>query len=727
MSVLSHEQLNINFSKLKTKINDIDYKIYNINKENYLKNNKYLRFKDFSIEEIENYYMRDIINPIDEEIKQLYNNYNYYKTFPDDIFYNKIEINILLCNLLYKFCFFIYANNTYIKNIIEFKQQDEIKDFNNFIIEKIKATIKPPNYQEINSVLLNDLYYSYLLYSFNSDILDVRNTYQNIQVIDYTTIKKSELSDNSYTKDNISFQEINIKKLDDYENEDKPYDYFIIVDYIKFVILIIKDLYKAPNQHYITLPQYGEICWFISMITAISYSDGSKNLLIEKDFQTKVDNDFSKYIYYIIDNITRKHKIYNKDNYSTDCDLFKILKTEPIILLKKLILNLFKSTSHEIILGYLSNIVMRYAANSNSIRKILINIKNHSYSGINYGLDSVIYTVVIDLLSDEKEIKMLSSSSINSKKQKTSQTSHNITSSNMGSIGLKLIEYIYNTKLIPILNNHNDDNVFMKTNLNNLGLLNNYYNIISHFYNLLGISNKFFYKYENEDGIVIIDKNREVSISDPDIIIIHKFKQDDKGEYKNLIGNDFEETIDDDINNIIYKDKKYKLDYIIHGSNDKYTCINCGHVICGIHYENEEYYYDSRYKVDKIKCDSEKVNLPCPLLKSTWSDKITNDDYCYKLEKCGHIEWNEKNFNPIEKDNSTSNICYSKSNDIMLVYIKVKEITGGKNEKISVIHNSIKYNRKIYLQGNEKYIIFKKKYILLSKLKYNKKLNLYYI
>ena len=64
--------------------------------------------------------LKTIINPIDDEIKQLYN--NYYKTFPDDIFYNKIEINILLCNLLYKFCFFIYANNTYIKNIIEFKQ-----------------------------------------------------------------------------------------------------------------------------------------------------------------------------------------------------------------------------------------------------------------------------------------------------------------------------------------------------------------------------------------------------------------------------------------------------------------------------------------------------------------------------------------------------------------------------------------------------------------------------
>jgi len=41
----------------------------------------------------------------------------------------------------------------------------------------------------------------------------------------------------------------------------------------------------------------------------------------------------------------------------------------------------------------------------------------------------------------------------------------------------------------------------------------------------------------------------------------------------------------------------------------------------------------------------------------------------------------KKNFNSIEKDNSTSNICYSKSNDIMLVYIKVKEIAGGKKEK----------------------------------------------
>jgi hypothetical protein len=39
MSVLSDEQLNINFSRLKNKIN-----------------NKYLKFKDFSIEAIENYY-----------------------------------------------------------------------------------------------------------------------------------------------------------------------------------------------------------------------------------------------------------------------------------------------------------------------------------------------------------------------------------------------------------------------------------------------------------------------------------------------------------------------------------------------------------------------------------------------------------------------------------------------------------------------------------------------
>jgi hypothetical protein len=270
----------------------------------------------------------------------------------------------------------------------------------------------------------------------------------------------------------------------------------------------------------------------------------------------------------------------------------------------------------------------------------------------------------------------------------------------------------------------------MTTNLNIIGLTSTNNNIISYFYNLLGITNKFFHKYENDDdNAVIIDKSSETDIEDPDIIIIYKFKnynKDDK-EYINLIGNNFEENIDDNINNIKYNKKDYKLDYIIHASNDKYTCINCAHCICGIHYENEEYYYDSSYDVDKLTCDGETVYLPCPLLKSTWSDKIKQDNYCYKLEQCAHIEWKEKNFNSIEQNSSTNNICYSKSTNIMLVYIKVKEISGGKQEKILLIHNNIKYNKTIYLKENKKYILFKNKYLLLSKLKYNNKLNLYYI
>jgi hypothetical protein len=150
-----------------------------------------------------------------------------------------------------------------------------------------------------------------------------------------------------------------------------------------------------------------------------------------------------------------------------------------------------------------------------------------------------------------------------------------------------------------------------------------------------------------EDNIKI--KQIKGEIDSPDIILINI---ENPINIKQEIHHDINFQFNDNYNEINYNGNSYKLDYIIHGSNDKYTCINCGHVICGIHYENQEYYYDSRYKVDKLKCDSEKVNLPCPLLKSTWSDKITNDDYCYKLEKCGHIEWNEKNFNPIEKDNS---------------------------------------------------------------------------
>ncbi len=726
MSILSDEQkLNKKLLRLKIDIYDIDSDISKKNNETILKLNKYSNFENYSIEEMEKYYITKIINPIEIKIKKLYTE---YKTFSDDIIYNNIEINVLLCNLLYKYCFFIYANNTYIKNIIEFKEENDGKKFDDFLLEKINKTINPPS--KINKSLL---YYSYLLYLFNIDILDERYDYKNIKIIDYISIEKHKL-DNVYINDEKNFENITIITLNDYENDDDIHDYFIIVDYIKFIILIIKDLYKTPKQHYITLPQYEGICWFISMITSISYSDGSKNLLIEKDFHTKVDNDFSKYIYYIIDNITRKYKIYNKDNYLTDCDLFKTLKTAPLILLKKIILDLFKSISHEMIKDYLSKIVMQYV--STSIEQILDKIKNNFnsgmiYSNINYGLDSVIYTVVVDILSNKSEIKMLNSSSIpNSKRQKTSEISHDITSKDNNIIGLKLIEYIYNQKLLPILTNDNENNVFMTTNLNIIGLISTNNNIISYFYNLLGISNKFFHKYENDDEeTIIIDKNSETVIEDPDIIIIYKFnnyKEDDQ-KYINLIGSNFDETIDDDINNINYNKKKYKLDYIIHASNDKYTCINCAHCICGIHYENEEYYYDSSYDVDKLTCHGETVYLPCPLLKSTWSDKINRDNYCYKLEQCAHIEWKEKNFNPIEQNSSTNNICYSKSTNIILVYIKVKEISGGKQEKISLIHNSIKYNRTIYLKQNKKYILFKNKYFLLSKLKYNNKLNLYYI
>ena len=72
----------------------------------------------------------------------------------------------------------------------------------------------------------------------------------------------------------------------------------------------------------------------------------------------------------------------------------------------------------------------------------------------------------------------------------------------------------------------------------------------------------------------------------------------------------------------------------------------------------------------------------------------------------------------------------------MLVYVKVPIIEmehqgGSKNKykslhnKIDIIHNSKKYNRTVYVKDNEKYILFKKEYILLSKLKYSKKLNSY--
>ena len=55
-----------------------------------------------------------------------------------------------------------------------------------------------------------------------------------------------------------------------------------MIEYIKYYIYYINNIYIKPNIKikYMTIPQYKNICWFIAILTGITYSDNSKKLLL---------------------------------------------------------------------------------------------------------------------------------------------------------------------------------------------------------------------------------------------------------------------------------------------------------------------------------------------------------------------------------------------------------------------------------------------------------------
>jgi len=112
------------------------------------------------------------------------------------------------------------------------------------------------------------------------------------------------------------------------------------------------ELLQITRDTYITIPQYESICWFISILTGMTYSDKSKKLLIQKQEENKERIlDLSKittsktrrssktlfvsFVYYIINNITKGFKKYGK--LRDDCEIFKYLKEIPIYFINYLV------------------------------------------------------------------------------------------------------------------------------------------------------------------------------------------------------------------------------------------------------------------------------------------------------------------------------------------------------------------------------------------------------
>jgi hypothetical protein len=171
---------------------------------------------------------------------------------------------------------------------------------------------------DYTNITTKETIYRYIINNFIKDILQVYNIFANFISID------------------IIISKINvITKI--YEDYSKG---LIILDNTKLIIikLIIKlneynisakKFIITKKNMYITLPQYENNCWYLSILTCMTFSDASKKLLIEKILLmyrnkksiilSNADKELFNIILIIIETITSKFETYDVDK-QINCD-----------------------------------------------------------------------------------------------------------------------------------------------------------------------------------------------------------------------------------------------------------------------------------------------------------------------------------------------------------------------------------------------------------------------
>jgi hypothetical protein len=425
------------------------------------------------------------------------------------------------------------------------------------------------------------------------------------------------------------------------------------------LILDVSDLLIIKKDTFITIPQYGPICWFISMLTCITYSDRNKKLLLTKkiineqnikdikDHQYDSKIIFVSFIYYIIDTITSKFKTYSK--LTDDCELFKILKETPTLFLKKLIGEYRDSLLAEI---------------DKNFEDKLIKDKN-KYSLVRSFLNSI-------FLSEPKTEK-------HNTYKKREKILKNMCKDKIEDNYACASNFIYR----KIYYNETDK----------LNIHQHNYSIIKLFYSFLNINCLYVYKINNNLYKLLEDDDDDdddIDQDNHDVIIIdysNSINNDDLLK-KNILRNTMNITADIiyiEDKNIRYRGEIYEIDYVLHSTDNNETCKTCGHCVSNIHYKNEEYYYNSIDTVTSINCSQDEIEIPCSLIRQTWKEKIDTDQ-CYKLPKCNYVrEYRHKklsqNVKEIFADSSYDKMCFSRDKDIQICYVKQSLLGGNKKRK----------------------------------------------
>jgi hypothetical protein len=692
------KQINISgdksISTLLSYINSFNSYLDEININNNYCNikNLIIKFNETINKDIDkNKNINDFVSPILININTII---SYYKEFDKTLLESNSMVHYYFIYAIYKsiiilFTYYYYLDNIYkylLSETIEFT--DIINDDDELEYLGKEDTIILTNF--IKYMLINVVNSRASSIKINLDEFEELNalketcknfnsaTDEQIELIDQCDIVY--ILKNIYTHICVKFNEIiltieqkNIKFSYIKQRIDFIKSKLLLNDIYKEIRQLIVAIYDLENENnfslgkndYITIPQYTSVCWYISILTGMCYSDLSKKLLLDRinnrNYNTsdEENNTFINIIKYIINNITKDCKRYS-DNLTDNCEFFLYFKNNLLDFFLNKLNKLRETIYDEIIIA------------STPEDKTIIFKKYFTDIFVNKDY------YIIDLLLNYIKAKY----------------------------GNKEIDY--NT----ILSKEITIDDLIKTNIT-LGINTYGYLILNTLYNIFNVNTLFIY-HISHDYIKFKNPNNPNPDANPDIIFIQEINKLDNAS-RNISKSSNVEKITDinyenDKDNIIYNGNNYKLDYILYRTINMEKCdiaTGCGHCISCIHYDNIKYYHDSRFPLQVITCNDDKnIRIPCSLIRQDWNNHTTT---YFTTDKCFSRDANISSDAFIIENKSmvSEQLIYSKDTSLIRVYVK-EVVTGGGNnkyksmyKKINIMNNKKIIERTIYIDNNK--------------------------
>ena len=423
----------------------------------------------------------------------------------------------------------------------------------------------------------------------------------------------------------------------------------LLYEEINTIINKFKIIYNIKPTEIITIAQYEGICWFTAFLTCICYSDANRKIFYDKVYQKAIE---------IIEKVYTNYKLILDDLIKDNIDYRELIIVKYIINPSIYITGLgtittanpYKYSGNELFILFVY-IIIKYISN-----------ERKKYTDYKADILNIIYEII-----KKYPINILYNLYIEYKQNQYDNSDY------------KFFNYLLNKNHQPTQKNDLDHFFGMRK------IHSNFLNI---FYKKLDINILFLFLIEKK--YYIISDN---SIKDePEIILIQKV-------YDYDYDSDLIEYI------MVHKlDLNYELDYILFLSDEN---TSTGHAICTITYNNEEYYYDSRY--DTLEENKlfflDTFYKPCPLIKQKWKNKNIGK-FC--LKECFYTKLNEKSKISRIIKNSTDNMCYNYENNYITCYVKKQpKLEGGTNEKlistntkINILIDNKKIQRTVYINND---------------------------